>query len=74
MQADVNSICSHVLHDSVALALDGCRFGWAALVFKCFTDHGKDVPLAHGVPVEVHSHQLVDMRPSSIAAPWLLML
>ena len=59
VQADASSICSHVLHDSVALAHDGCRFGWAALVFKCFRDHGKDIPITAGVPVRIHSHDLL---------------
>ena len=58
VQADAASICSHVLHDSVALASSGCRFGWAALVLKCFSDHAKSPPLTGGLPAEVASHEL----------------
>ncbi len=46
----VKSICSHDLHDSVALAHDSCRFGWATLVITSFLDYG--VPLVHGVPIQ----------------------
>ena len=58
-QADASSISSHVLHDSVALAHDDCRFGWAALVFRCFIDHGKDIPITAGVSLRIHSHDLL---------------
>ena len=47
-----------VLHNSVATAHDGCRFGWAALIPTCLRDNMKDIPVAGGVPVQAHSHEL----------------
>ena len=58
VQADAASICSHILHDSVALANSECLFGRAAVVFKCFTDHGKSLALAGGLSAEAYSQEL----------------
>ena len=58
LQADPDSICSLMFHDSVALAQDGCNFGWTAQVCKCFSDHGKSQPVVAGAPVEVQPDSL----------------
>ena len=52
-QADAVSISNVVLHDAVAIAQDGCSYGWAAQVFKCFAEPGKSRPLTAGAPIEV---------------------
>ena len=44
-QADSGSIINIVLHDAIAIAHNGCSYGWAAQVFKCFAEHGKSSPL-----------------------------
>ena len=43
-QADSESIINIVLHDAIAIAHNGCSYGWAAQVFKCFAEHGKSIP------------------------------
>ena len=52
-QAHSSSISKIILHDTIAMAQDGCSFGWAAQVFRCFAEHGKSSPLMAGAPVEV---------------------
>ena len=45
-----------------AMAQDGCSYGWAAQVFKCFAEHGKSSPLVAGAPsapVEVQPAELL---------------
>ena len=57
-QADSASISNIVLIGAIALAQDGCSFGWAAQVFcsyRCFAEHGKSSPLMAGAPVEALS-------------------
>ena len=48
-----------VLHDAIAMAQDGCSYGWAAQVFECFAEHGKSSPLVAGAPVEVQPDELL---------------
>ena len=48
-----------VLRDAIALAQHGCRFGWAAQVFRCFAEHGKPSPLLAGAPVAVRPNELL---------------
>ena len=57
-QADSGSIINIVLHDAIAIAHNGCSYGWAARVFKCFAEHGKSSPLVAGAPVEVQPDEL----------------
>lgn len=57
-QADSESIINIVLHDAIAIAHNGCSYGWAAQVFKCFAEHGKSSPLVAGAPVEVQPDEL----------------
>ena len=57
-QADSGSIINLDLHDDIAMADNGCRYGWAAQVFKCFAEHGKSSPLVAGAPVEVQPDEL----------------
>ena len=57
-QADSTSIIKVVLHDAIAMAQDGCSYGWAAQVFKCFADHGKYSLLVAGAPVGVQPDEL----------------
>ena len=57
-QADSESIINIVLHDAIAIAHNGCSYGWAAQVFKCFAEHGKSSPLVAGAPVEVQPGEL----------------
>ena len=57
-QADSGSIINIVLHDAIAIAHNGCSYGWAAQVFKCFAEHGKSSPLVAGAPVEVQPDEL----------------
>ena len=57
-QADSGSIINIVLHDAIAIAQDGCSYGWAAQVFRCFAEHGKSSPLVAGAPVEVQPDEL----------------
>ena len=52
-QADSGSIINIVLHDAIAIAQDGCSYGWAAQVFRCFAEHGRSSPLVAGAPIEV---------------------
>ena len=47
-----------VLHDAIALARNGCSYGWAAQAFKCFAEHGKSSLLVAGAPVEVQPDEL----------------
>ena len=54
-QADSEWIINIVLHD---VAHNGCSYGWAAQVFKCFGEHGKSSPLVAGAPVEVQPDEL----------------
>ena len=61
MQADTGSITNIVLHDAIAIAQNGCSYGWAAQVFRCFAEHGKSSPLvagALGAPVELQPDEL----------------
>ena len=51
-QADSESIIKVVLHDAIAIAHNGCSYGWATQVFKCFAEHGKSRPLVAGAPVK----------------------
>ena len=57
-QPDSGSIIKVVLHDAIALAQNGCSYGWAAQVFHCFAEHGKSSPLVAGAPVEVQPDEL----------------
>ena len=57
-QADSESIINIVLHNAIAVAHNGCSYGWAAQVFKCFAEHGKSSPLLAGAPVEVQPDEL----------------
>ena len=57
-QADSELIINIVLHDAIAIAHNGCSYGWAAQVFKCFAEHGKSSPLVAGAPVEVQPDEL----------------
>ena len=57
-QADSESIINIVLHDAIAIAHNGCSYGWAAQVLKCFAEHGKSSPLVAGAPVEVQPDEL----------------
>ena len=57
-QADSESMINIVLHDAIAIAHNGCSYGWAAQVFKCFAEHGKSSPLVAGTPVEVQPDEL----------------
>ena len=57
-QADSASIINIVLHDAVAITHNGCSYGWAAQVFKCFAEHGKSSPLVAAAPVEVQPDEL----------------
>ena len=56
--ADSESIINIVLHDAIAIAHNGCSYGWAAQVFKCFAEHGKSSSLVAGAPVEVQPDEL----------------
>ena len=49
---------SKIRHDAIAIAHNGCSYGWAAQVFKCFAEHGKSSPLVAGAPVEVQPDEL----------------
>ena len=60
-QADSESVINIVLHDTIAIiaiAHNGCSYGWAAQVLKCFAEHGKSSPLVAGAPVEVQPDEL----------------
>ena len=57
-QADSGLIINIVLHDAIAIGHNGCSYGWAAQVFKCFAEHGKSSPLVAGAPVEVQPDEL----------------
>ena len=57
-QADSGLIIKIVLHDAIAIAQNGCSYGWAAQVFKCFAEHGKSSPLVASAPVEVQPGRL----------------
>ena len=57
-QADSESIINIGLHDAIAIAHNGCSYGWAAQVFKYFAEHGKSSPLVAGAPVEVQPDEL----------------
>ena len=57
-QADSGSIINIVLHDAIAITQNGCSYGWAAQVFRCFAEHGKSSPLVAGAPVEVQPDEL----------------
>ena len=57
-QADSESNINIVLHDAIAIAHNGCSYGWAAQVFKCFAEHGKSSPLVAGALVEVQPDEL----------------
>ena len=57
-RADSESIINIVLHDAIAIAHNGCSYGWAAQVFKCFAEHGKSSPLVAGAPIEVQPDEL----------------
>ena len=37
VEADAGSLHSMIFHDAIQLALAGCKFSWAAQVFKCFS-------------------------------------
>ena len=58
-QADLTSIINIVLHDAIAIAQNGCSYGWAAQVFRCFAEHGRSTPLVAGAPVEVQPDELL---------------
>ena len=58
MAQDSESIINIVLHYAIAIAHNGCSYGWAAQVFKCFAEHGKSSPLVAGAPVEVQPDYL----------------
>ena len=45
VEADAGSLHSMILHDAIQLALAGCKFSWAAQVFKCFSALGEPLPL-----------------------------
>ena len=47
------------LHDAIALAQDGRRFGWAARIVRCTAEHGRSSPLVAGAPVEVQPDELL---------------
>ena len=47
-----------IRHDAIGIAHNGCSYGWAAQVFKCFAKHGKSSPLVAGAPVEVQPDEL----------------
>ena len=57
-QAASGSIINIVIHDAIAIAYNGCSYGWAAQVFKCFAEHGKSSPLVADAPVEVQPDEL----------------
>ena len=74
-QADSGSIINIVLHDAIAMAQDGCSYGWAAHVFKCFAEHRKSSPLVAGAPVEVQPDELLlafqmQQQAAFDAVPW----
>ena len=37
-EAHSESIINIVLHDAIAIAHNGCSYGWATQVFKCFAE------------------------------------
>ena len=43
-QADSASISNIILHYAIAMAQNGCSFGWVAQVFRCFAEHSKASP------------------------------
>ena len=57
--ADSRSIINILLCDAIAIAHNGCSYGWAAQVFKCFAEHGKSSPLVAGATVEVQPDELL---------------
>ena len=44
VEADTGSLHSMIFHDAIQLALAGCKFSWAAQVFKCFSALGELLP------------------------------
>ena len=58
-QAGSASIGNIVLHDAIAAARDGCSYGRAAQVFRCFAEHGKSRPVVAGDPIEVQPDKLL---------------
>ena len=48
MQALYNSM---IFHDAIQLAPAGCKFSWAAQVFKCFSALDEPMPLMADAPI-----------------------
>ena len=60
--ADSATISNTVLldaYDAIAMAQDGCSFGWAAQGFRCFAEHGKTNPVLASAPGELHPDELL---------------
>ena len=68
LRADSGPIWDLVFFSLIALAQDGCSFGWAAQVCMRCSDHGKSPPVVAGAPVEVQS----DSLPEAFEHRWQL--
>ena len=53
VEADAGSLHSMIFHDAIRLALAGCKFSWAAQVFKCFSTLGEPLPLIADAPITI---------------------
>ena len=53
VEADAGSLHSMIFHDAIQLALAGCKFSWAAQVFKCFSTLGEPLPLIADAPITI---------------------
>ena len=56
--ADTGSLHSIIFHDAIQLALAGCKFSWAAQVFKCFSNLGEPLPLIADAPITIDIYLL----------------
>ena len=42
-----------IFHDTIQLALAGCKFNWAAQIFQCFSALGEPLPLVAHAPIAI---------------------
>ncbi len=50
-----------IFHDAIQLALAGCKFSWAAQVFKCFSALGEPLPLVADAPIAIDINLLQEL-------------
>ena len=61
VEADAGSLHSVIFHDAIQLALAGCKFSWAAQVFKCFSASDEPLPLVADAPIAVDINLLQEL-------------